>query len=193
MADDHQGSDPESDPGLLEIRSRTDDFDEFFRQHYAPVVASLSAAFGDRELAAEAVQDAFTKAYARWRRVRAMDLPVAWVRRVAINRLRDLHRSSERRRRTEDRAVVAMGSGRSLDDAASVIAEDEIVALLRPLPVRQRTVLALYYVEDLPVAEIATSMRITQGSVKAHLSQGRAAVARALGTDEDEDEVRRRG
>jgi len=43
---------------------------------------------------------------------------------------------------------------------------------------RQRIAMALYYVEDLPVREIAESMQISEGAVKAHLSQGRSNLAR---------------
>jgi RNA polymerase sigma-70 factor (ECF subfamily) len=60
------------------------DFDETFREHYGPMVRSLAAACGDREVAADAVQDAFTRAYARWRRISRYDDPSGWVRHVAL-------------------------------------------------------------------------------------------------------------
>lgn len=151
------------------------DFDRFFREHYGPIVRSLTAAFGDAEASAEATQDAFVKAYARWRRVRGMDAPAAWIRHVAINRLRDHHRSAVRARRAEERAAA-----NATITSPAAESGDDIVRLLAPLAERQRTAMALYYVEDLPVAEIAASMGISQGAVKAHLSQARANVARFL-------------
>ena len=159
------------------VVSNSNDFDAFFAEHYWPIVRSLTAAFGDQEAAAEAVQDGFIKAYARWRRVRGLDSPAGWVRHVALNKLRDQHRKTQRVRRAEDAAGV-------LEDAYDLPPEhDEIVRLLAPLPDRQRTAMALYYIEDLPISEIAVSMGISQGAVKAHLSQARSNVESALDTE----------
>jgi RNA polymerase sigma-70 factor (ECF subfamily) len=151
------------------------DFDAFFEESYAPIVRSLTAAFGNEAAVDEAVQDAFVRAYARWRRIRVYDAPAAWVRRVAINRLHDQRRSEERRRRTEHNAweeqeISATGEARSRTGALV-----DMIPLLAP---RQRVAMALYYVEDLPVREIAQSMHISEGAVKAHLSQGRSNLAR---------------
>jgi RNA polymerase sigma-70 factor (ECF subfamily) len=67
-------------------------FDDLFRAHYDRLVRSLTVASGDREQAADAVQEAFVKAHVRWRRIGRYDDPIGWVRRVAINQLRDDHR-----------------------------------------------------------------------------------------------------
>ena len=79
------------------------DFDETFREHYGPMVRSLAAACGDREAAADAVQDAFTRAYTRWRRISRYDSPSGWIRHVALNRLRDHFRREERAGRARTR------------------------------------------------------------------------------------------
>ena len=75
------------------------DFDDLFRAHYDRLVRTLTVACGDREQAADAVQEAFVKAHVRWRRIGRYDDPVGWVRRVAINQLRDEHRRTGRKRR----------------------------------------------------------------------------------------------
>lgn len=175
--------------------SRRDDFDVFFQAHYARLVGSLGAAFGSPEAADEAVQDAFVRAYARWSRVGRLDSPAAWVRRVAINRLRDGHRRRQRRERAEDRAADR-GAGRSdLDPVAEGPDQwDVIRRALAHLPERQRIAVALYYVEDLSVRDIAASMRISEGAVKAHLSQGRANLSTILTRPApDREEVVRHG
>lgn len=161
------------------------DFDAFFTDTYGPVVASLTVAFGDGEAAAEAVQDAFIKAYSRWNRIRRYDIPQAWIRRVAINRLRDLARKRERQRRAEARAGAEPLSHVSLG------AEDGgFTDLVGRLPERQRTAIVLHYLEDLPVREIAESMGISEGAVKAHLSQARANLREHLGGDDREESWR---
>jgi RNA polymerase sigma factor (sigma-70 family) len=98
----------------LELDAPNDDFDAFFLARYDSLIRSLAAAFGDRELAAEAVQEAFVRAFTRWRRVRKLDNPTAWVRRVAINLLRDQHRRRGRRDRAIER-LAAMTPTHALD------------------------------------------------------------------------------
>ncbi len=150
------------------------DFVTFFEKNYWPMVRSLTAAFGDAAAVEEAVQDAFIRANTRWRRVGRYDSPAAWVRRVAINRLKDHRRSAFRRAAAETRAAVDE-SVRSAVEAPAIL--DGAAAMLAALPERQRTAMALFYVEDLSVREIASSMKISDGAVKAHLSQGRAKLA----------------
>src|SRR3954447_18338033 len=89
------------------------DFDETFREHYWPMVRSLSVACGDREAAADAVQDAFTRAYARWRRISRYEHPAGWIRHVALNRLRDHFRHEQRG--VTARARLASGAVTTVD------------------------------------------------------------------------------
>ncbi|MFV2039777.1 MAG: RNA polymerase sigma factor [Acidimicrobiales bacterium] len=149
------------------------DFDAFFEANYAPIVRSLTAAFGNEAAVDEAVQDAFIRAYARWRRVGGYDVPAAWVRRVAINRLHDGRRATDRRERAEQAAWQQSGTDNSVTRSRA----GTMVDMIETLAPRQRIAMALYYVEDLSVREIAKSMHISEGAVKAHLSQGRANLA----------------
>jgi RNA polymerase sigma-70 factor, ECF subfamily len=147
------------------------DFDAIFRAHYWPMVRSLTVACGDREVAADAVQDAFTRAYARWRRIARYDEPAGWVRHVALNRIRDHYRKAERGRRAVDR----LGS-----QTDHVVAGPEpttdIGPLLATLPRQQRTAMALFYVEQCSIREIAQSMDLSEGAVKYHLHAGRSTL-----------------
>jgi len=54
------------------------------------------------------------------------------------------------------------------------------MALLAALPRQQRLAMALYYVDGLPVADVAATMRLSEGAVKFHLHQGRAKLREAL-------------
>ena len=127
---------------------------------------SLGLACGDLEQAADAVQEAFVRAHVRWRRLRQYDDPVGWIRRVAVNLLRDEHRRSVRKRRAVDRLAV--------EPAASSAPEpDGLQAILDELPRQQRTAVALYYVDGLSVSEVADAMQLAEGSVKSHLHDAR--------------------
>ena len=149
---------------LLERRT---DLDQLFRDHYPRLVRSLGLACGDVEQAADAVQEAFVRAHVRWRRLRHYEDPVGWIRRVAVNLLRDEHRRSVRKRRAVDRlAVERAPSGADPEP-------DGLQAILDELPRQQRTAVALYYVDGLSVSEVADAMRLAEGSVKSHLHDAR--------------------
>jgi RNA polymerase sigma-70 factor (ECF subfamily) len=158
------------------------DFDRFFLTHYDGLVRSLTAITGDRDRASDCVQEAFVRAFARWRRIRRYDNPVTWVRRVAINLSRDANRSDTRRRRREDH-VEAEGAGFVPSPAERVVADMEFVDLLSNLTPQQRAVAALFYLEDLPIAEIAVSLGLSAGTVKFHLNKARASLKSTLETE----------
>jgi RNA polymerase sigma-70 factor (ECF subfamily) len=151
------------------------DFDDTFRRCYGPMVRSLAVAAADREVAADCVQDAFTRAYVRWSRVSRLEDPVGWIRHVAVNRMRDHFRRAARGRR----AVERLG-GRVQPVADAPREPTELAAMLASLPEQQRIAVALFYVEDLSVAEIASAMRLTDGAVKYHLHAGRQSLRNTL-------------
>jgi RNA polymerase sigma-70 factor, ECF subfamily len=160
--------------------ARAADFEALFRQHYRPVTRSLALAFGSAEDAADAVQDAFVRAYGRWDRIAHYDDPVAWIRHVAINRLRDGFRSRTRARAALARlAPMAQRELEPPEDGPSIDV-DVLARRLASLSRQQRLALSLFYVEDLSVAEVAASMGISAGAVKFHLHQGREALRRRL-------------
>ncbi|MCU1398969.1 MAG: polymerase, sigma-24 subunit, subfamily, partial [Acidimicrobiales bacterium] len=137
---------------------------------HARLVRALTVACGDDQRAADAVQHAFVKAHLRWRTISRYDDPVGWIRRVAINRLRDEHRSDVRKRRAVERLAAQPAPSQAEPDIG------DVGALLAALPRQQRLSLALFYVEDLSVAEVAAALEISQGAVKFHLHQGRNAL-----------------
>ncbi|MFQ5556738.1 MAG: sigma-70 family RNA polymerase sigma factor [Acidimicrobiales bacterium] len=152
------------------------EFETFFVANYGSLVRTLTVITGDAEMAADAVQEAFQRAYVRWGRIRRYDAPAAWVRRVAINRSRDLARSEQRRRRNEERAARP-------DVVEPVEPDHAIPELLAVLPHRQRTAMALYYLDGLSVEQVAATMDISDGAVKYHLNQGREKLRPLLERD----------
>lgn len=155
------------------------DFDELFRAHYERLVRALTLVAGDRERSADAVQEAFVKAHLRWRRVAKYDDPIGWVRRVAINKLRDDHRRDRRKRRAVER--LAGEPART----AEIPAPDVVDELLRSLPTRQRAAVALYYVDGATVAEIARALDVSEGTVKSNLHDARRNLRAVLDSEED--------
>jgi RNA polymerase sigma-70 factor (ECF subfamily) len=121
--------------------------------------------------AEDATQDAFAQAWARWDRISRYDNPGAWVRRVAINKLRNAHRSRLR----GEAAIERMNSGVSTAASLTELEPDLILGLQR-LPYKQRLCAVLFYVEGLSTAEVAEVMGISQGSVSQHLNRARTAL-----------------
>lgn len=144
-----------------------DTLETLFRAHYGRLVRALTLVCASREVAADAVQEAFVKAHLHWGRVSRYDDPVGWIRRVAINGLRDDHRRQTRKSRAEQR--LSNERPNTLEPAI-----DESAQMLAGLPRQQRLAMALFYVDGMSVAEVAAAMKLSQGAVKFHLHQGRA-------------------
>jgi RNA polymerase sigma-70 factor (sigma-E family) len=157
------------------------DFDAFYIATVRRVVLYLYAACGDRSDAQDIAQEAFARAWQHWGKVGQYEDPEGWVRTVAwrlmANRWRGL------RRRLAARARM----GPSVDTTDSPSPDRvAIVKALQQLSKPQRQVVALHYLMDMPVSEIAASTGSPAGTVKARLSRARAALARLL-DDHDEE------
>ena len=157
---------------------REAEFERFFIENYDTITASVAFVCGDAERAADATQEAFIKAYARWNKIRRYDNAGAWVRRIAINASRDAHRAEARRNRRERRAAPAPSAWQADDETSTL-------ELLEHLPERQRAVAALFYLDDLSVAEIGDVLDIAEGTVRFHLSQARGRLRDHLDRSHD--------
>ena len=162
--------------------NRVSSFDEIYAAHYGDLTVQLYAYFGDRQEAQDVVQEAFCRAYARWRTMSEYDDPVAWVRRVAWN----LAVSRWRRRRTfgaflrRQRRVEPQVDGPEPGRVA-------LMAALATLPDNQRRAIVLRYLADLPVAEIAEREGVPEGTVRSWLHRARQALATRLDLAESTD------
>jgi RNA polymerase sigma-70 factor (ECF subfamily) len=92
--------------------------------------------------------------------------------------------ASHWRRRAREAAALARLAARP--DAVALAPEhDDFWSKVRSLPRREAQVVALYYVDDRSVADIATLLGIAEGTVKATLSHARSSLTRALALEED--------
>lgn len=141
---------------------------------YAGLVAAMTAVTGDRAEAEDVVQEAFARALVAWRSG-APDNPEAWLRTVALNAART------RWRRLRRGLALTVAELTVVDRNADVpgLSPDRValLAALRRLPHGQREAVAMHHLADLPVAEVAALLGVAEGTVKARLSRGRAALA----------------
>ena len=165
----HGGGDEDDDRELDGQFLRPASLEALFRQSYRLIVQALTLASGDQAAAEDATQEAFAQAWARWGRISRYDNPGAWVRRVAINKLRNAHRSRLRGEAAVQRMSYEVAPAPSEP-------ESDLVLGLQRLPNRQRLCAVLYYVDGLSTAEVAQAMGISQGSVSQHLNRARTAL-----------------
>ena len=162
-----------------------DDFDAFYVASYGRVVGQLFVVLGDLAEAEDVAQEAFTRAAARWSRLRTYEAPEAWVRRVALNQAFTVLRRAKR----QLRLLVRIAPAREAPEPPSDVLD--LLAAMRNLPVSQREVLVLHYLLELSLDEVARQLRIPTGTAKSRLARGRLALARALGIEIDRDGVHR--
>jgi RNA polymerase sigma factor (sigma-70 family) len=158
-------------------------FEDFYLREYRSVVALAFVLSGNGAIAEDLAQDAFLAAHRAWDRVSSLDRPGAWVRRAVANRSVSIYR----RQIAEARVLVQLASRERLRVAELPAAEAEFWDAVRALPRRQRQAIALFYLEDLPVADIADVLGMAQGTVKKHLSDGRGRLAKSLGEEASRD------
>lgn len=164
----------ESD-GLPEVRV-PGSFELLYQADYAAVVGLVYGMTGSLWVAEDLAQEAFLRAHRDWERVGGMASPGGWVRRVALN----LARSRWRRLRSETLARLRIAPPDHVSDPLPNSQVEEFWAEVRRLPSRQAQAVALHYVEQLSVAEIAETLDVAEGTVKALLHQGRERLRRQL-------------
>ena len=137
-------------------------FEDFYAAEYDRVFDSAFAFSGDRDAATDATQEAFARAFARWRRLSRKEWAGGWVTTTALNVLR-------RRLRDAARSITPANDRASYDMHGRV----DLLRALRSLPVRQREAAVLFYIADLPLHAVADAMGISDGAVKSHLARAR--------------------
>lgn len=172
------------------LSTSPDGFDDLYRDEWSGLVALGWSLTGSWPAAEELAQDAFTDAFRRWDHVGGLDRPGAWVRRAVVNRAASLHRH----RAVEHRGLTLVdarshggtdqvSSDQTGELAVGRVSDPGFWAAVRDLPDRQRACVALHYLDDRPVAEIAEILGCRPATVKVHLHRGRTALVRRLASE----------
>jgi RNA polymerase sigma-70 factor (sigma-E family) len=164
-------------------RSGVADQPDFDRWVVARGPALLRLAYtltGNRSDAEDVVQEALARALARWSRISGVADVDAYVRRMVVNE----HTSLWRRFRRRESLVEAVADG-PVAEEGRVESDDRrrIWLACQQLPEAQRTAVVLRYYEQLEYAEIATLTGVREGSVRARVSRGIAALRAELGEE----------
>lgn len=151
---------------------------ELYDASYPRLVGQLTAFTGSREEAEDVVQEAFARAILHSRALLAADNPEAWLRTVAVNHARSRWR---RLRRFAGLLPDLVADPLPAEDDATRL---DLFAAIQTLPAAQREAIALHHLAGLPVHEVATTLGVPTGTVKARLARGRAVLAVRLRLDE---------
>lgn len=152
----------------------TNDFEIFFEATWPRLFRTTYAVAGDAASAEEALQSAFTKAYASWRKVRSVDHPEAYVRRMAINEVLGVRRRAWWKSEITTAELPLTDSVPSAE--ASIVDREVMWQSICALPIRQRAVIVLRYYEDLSEQQIADALGCSTGTVKSQASAALAAL-----------------
>jgi RNA polymerase sigma factor (sigma-70 family) len=151
-----------------------DEIEHVYRQRLAEYRRVAAAILGDRELACDAVQEAFAIAVRQRTTYRGEGSLDAWLWRVVVNETR-----RQQRRRPDEQELPDDPSAR--DNGAAAEPGELVRAALALVPERQRLVLFLRYYADLEYGTIADALEISTGTVGATLSSAHASMSRLLG------------
>lgn len=156
------------------------DLDEFVATEYPKVVAAVGLITGNRQDAADAVQDAIV-GYLSSPPAREIRNLAAWITVVASNRMRDRQRS----RAAETRALARVGLDDENVELERHSLDVDVAAALRELPQQQRDVCVLHYLLDQSVETIAEGLGVSTGTIKTQLHRARQKLAARLGKEDD--------
>jgi RNA polymerase sigma-70 factor, ECF subfamily len=151
------------------------DFRTFFEDEHRGLFKTLYFVTGDRNDAADLMQDAFVKLWERWDRVEEFDDPVAYLFRVALNATRMRTRALRRA------ALRPLPHSVITDPFEEVDLREDVGSMLRSLTPRQRAALVLLDLYGYHSTEAAKMLGIRPSTVRALATQGRA-VLRSEGT-----------
>jgi RNA polymerase sigma-70 factor, ECF subfamily len=161
------------------VEGDPDAFGELVRRHRDRLWAVALRTLGDREEAADAVQDALVSAYRAAHTFQGRSAVTTWLHRITVNACLDRARKAAARRSSPTDDTERLEQLLEPHESAAVPAERqdlhrELVAALDTLPAEQRAALVLVDMQGYPVAEAAQILDVAVGTVKSRCARGRA-------------------
>jgi RNA polymerase sigma-70 factor (ECF subfamily) len=150
-------------------------FEDFFEAQHVTLYRALWLTIGNTHEAEEIMQDAFLKLWERWERIAALEDPVGYLYRTAMNLLRS------RRRRAAVALRKVIGHMPPEDGLEAVEGRDAVVRALSSLTPRQRAAIVLTDVLGLTSAQAAELLGVSPSTVRVLGARGRAVLKDQLG------------
>ncbi|MFF4156693.1 SigE family RNA polymerase sigma factor [Streptomyces sp. NPDC001678] len=178
----HSSSQPSPRPGdadeAMAEGTTVDHLTETYRAHYRSLLGLAALLLDDTASCEDVVQEAFIRVHSARNRVRDPEKTLAYLRQTVVN----LSRSALRRRilglKLLSKPMPDMASAE--EGAYEQLERDQLIKAMRGLQRRQREVLVLRYFADMTEAQVAETLGLSLGSVKAYGSRGIAALRIAM-------------
>ncbi|MFJ9790931.1 SigE family RNA polymerase sigma factor [Streptomyces globosus] len=167
-----------AEPREIVAGTTVDHLTETYRAHYRSLLGLAALLLDDTASCEDVVQEAFIRVHSARNRVRDRDKTLAYLRQTVVN----LSRSALRRRilglKLLSKPMPDMASAE--EGAYDQLERDDLIKAMRGLQRRQREVLVLRYFADMTEAQVAETLGVSLGSVKAYGSRGIAALRVAM-------------
>ena len=163
----------------MDDAERRADFTAYVRAREQALARLAHLLTGERDAAEDLLQNALAKVYRHWDRVRAAELPDAYVRRIMVNENNSRWRGLLRRHETPSSHVLEVlepPGVAGLDPTASI----DLWRHVQNLPRQQRSAVVLRYYEDLTEAQTAEVLGCSVGTVKSHTSRAISALRTSM-------------
>ncbi len=165
----------------LKARLSLVSFPVFYRQYYPLLVRILISQAQDTRWAEDVAQDTMLAAYSRWEELLGYERPDSWLFKVAIRRLRRIEAKLRRECPYQD--------GDGMGDLCTAAASDswvndhlDVVAGIRALPRRQSEVIALHFLAEYTLDEVAEILGISLSSAKTHKRRALESLRKEAGS-----------
>ena len=160
----------------MDDSARTADFTDYVKAREQTLARLAYLLTGDRDAAEDLLQNALAKCYRNWERVRGVEQPDAYVRRIMVNERNSRWRRIVRRKESAGSHVLEVHDHPAPPAAVDPAESLDLWRHVQALPRQQRAVLVLRYYEDLTEAQTAEILGCSLGTVKSHTSRALAAM-----------------
>jgi RNA polymerase sigma-70 factor (sigma-E family) len=151
------------------------EFTQFAHASWASLYRTAYLLLGDAAEAEDLVQTALAKTYAAWPKVRDVHAAPGYARTVLVNTASSWFRKRSWRNERPTETLPDLGHEHDPSDRPA------LMSALALLPPRQRAVVVLRYYEDLSVAQAASALGVSEGTVKSQTSDALARLRTLLG------------
>lgn len=160
-------------------------FDMLYEKYKNMALHTAYLITGDYSYSEDVVQDTFVKVYLHCKELKNDSGFKAWMMQILVRTAYKCGRKKSREL-PDDEVTQKMDTGRTLSSLEQVIMQEEAEAItqaVRKLPVKQRTVVVLYYYQEYQISEIAQIVGCLEGTVKSRLHTARKKLKSVLKTE----------
>lgn len=166
----------------VENKSHKEEHLEYLMLRFGKKVYQLAYYFlRDRQMAEDIYQEVFLRVYVNLDKFRQESSYYSWIYKITVNLCKDYLKSATFRR------IVTVGTAKDFNESCresnklfEQVEGGEVFSHVMDLPEKYRVPICLYYIDDLPVSEIADILKISQNNVKIRLHRGREKLKKLL-------------